>query len=459
MKRDVDAGFTLVETLLAMALGAFLFIALTYTAAAGLRSLEGRRLHQEALALTGQALEEARGIDYATAGIDAAEAGVPTSLDPDGAGPLPAEVMVRTIGGLPHRSTYPLGSSSFNVKRWVTFVDDPGRGDTRDYKRVVVETSWTWRGQTTTQRSEELLAIGNTNRYGLSFSPALGKGGGVVGTKIGIKHLITNQGTFADRFDFSFDVAGVTAYSDSNGNGSFDSGTDLALVDTNSNSKPDTGNVLLQPLVSRTIFIVYTFPVGTPFGTAKPVKIIATSELDPSAVRTVSDTFYAGGVPRILDLYLHKPVSGTAVMNTVIPTSLTETAQSINKGSSFAWVYTAPASPASSYVADKATVQLRLSRPGTTCTGEAEEADYTVILKNTTTGTEWARVSDKAIFVNSCSVTVSLSLPTAGKTLAAGQKLELRVQLDSVTYPNPRTISVKHDSVTTGWTLRLVIMP
>jgi hypothetical protein len=279
-----------------------------------------------------------------------------------------------------------------------------------------------------------------------------------VGSKIAIKHTVTNQGTFSDRFDLSFDVAGVSAYFDSNNNGTFDSSTDLALVDTNSNSKPDTGAALLEPLVPKIVFLVYTFPTGTPFGAAKPVKITFNSELDPGSTRAINDTFYAGGIPRTLDLYLHKLAAGVALMNTVIPTAPNETAQVIARNNSFAWTYTAPSTPASTTVVDKAVVQLRLLRPGTTCTG-AEDASYTVILKNTTTGTEWARVSSKAFFVNTCAANVSVNLATAGKTLAASQKLELRVQLDDVTYGHPREISVLHDGVATGWSLRLVVIP
>jgi type II secretory pathway pseudopilin PulG len=164
-----DAGFSLVETVVAMTLAALVFGAVGGVLVVGLKATLVGRQAQQAADLAHRTMEELRNRDYATLGMDSAEAAsdpaitasryaVPLSNGTTTTEPV---VLITASPINPHVTTTTLNNTSFTVARYVT--SPPADSITgAAYRRVAVVVSWVT-GSRTHSRSTSTL-VGLTRR-------------------------------------------------------------------------------------------------------------------------------------------------------------------------------------------------------------------------------------------------------------------------------------------------------
>ena len=139
---------------------------------------------------------------------------------------------------------------------------------------------------------------GTMVQTGVTFTPDR-SWTGIIGQAVVGVHNLTNNGNATDSFDFSESLSGnftpgVTYYEDADASGTLTPG-DILLTDTDGDSFPNTAP--LAPGASITVLIVYDVPLGTVGGDSATVVSTASSDLQPLANATVTDTISAVAVP------------------------------------------------------------------------------------------------------------------------------------------------------------------
>jgi type II secretory pathway pseudopilin PulG len=144
---DDEAGFSLVEAMAAITILAIGIFAVAQALTFGLGSTGLSRQRLAARAALDQQMEQARALNYDNLVLsDASPLSHATSttnpdywvnqtaqtFDPDGSGPLSAEALVRVAGASPalqhFQSPFFVGSTTYSVYRYVTWVDSPTDG-------------------------------------------------------------------------------------------------------------------------------------------------------------------------------------------------------------------------------------------------------------------------------------------------------------------------------------------
>lgn len=157
---DDDAGFSLVEVLVAAAI---LVIALAGTLQAMLGSMTTVRVareRQQAVAVANEVLERARTVASTSVAMRSGSAELPGStVDPDGTGPIPAETVLHSTTGAITGSEFHFTAAPLTVRTWVTWYDDPTlTTSTQDLRRVTVTVTWPHDGRTETVRASTLVS-------------------------------------------------------------------------------------------------------------------------------------------------------------------------------------------------------------------------------------------------------------------------------------------------------------
>lgn len=154
-----DAGLTLIEVMVAVMVLTASLLSVARVSATGLASLGDSRQRQQAVVLATRSLETARTYPYASLAMRTAET-PETTWDPDGAGALPAEQVVRTdtgsVTGASHQVT--AGAGSQTLRTYVTWYDDPDVGGAQNAKRVTTVVGWTAAGGVREVRMSTLVA-------------------------------------------------------------------------------------------------------------------------------------------------------------------------------------------------------------------------------------------------------------------------------------------------------------
>jgi type II secretory pathway pseudopilin PulG len=174
-----EGGFTLVEAMAALTVLAIGIFGAAQAMTIGLSTTGLSRQRLAARAGLDQQMEEARALNYDNLVLSDPDPGLthstdPTNpdywvdtaaqtYDPDGSGPLTPEPLVRVAGASPalqhYQNPFVVGSTTYTIYRYVTWVDSPtdglgaadkadGNGDgiaegTHDEKRVTVVVTWT----------------------------------------------------------------------------------------------------------------------------------------------------------------------------------------------------------------------------------------------------------------------------------------------------------------------------
>ena len=214
---------------------------------------------------------------------------------------MPGTIKGRIQGRAPYEGTW--GSSTGTEMEWQVEWSDLG---------VSAGTAISWHVSTTTARprSNNLSnqiddnlggcggGIGGTQYADISFTQSTSNTL-PAGSTVYLPHVITNNGNIQDTFDFEltasgdFSVSSVQYYQDLGTVGTYESGTDILLTDTNGDGFPDTGS--MDPGESKSILIKAVLPSAPAAGTAI-LTTVATSNFipasDPTAriTATVQDT-------------------------------------------------------------------------------------------------------------------------------------------------------------------------
>ena len=184
-------------------------------------------------------------------------------------------------------------------------------------------------------------------------------------------HTVTNGGNGADTINLAAVSAGgwtVALYDDVNGNGTYESGTDTLLTDTNADGTPDSGSLAHDGAMH--IIVAVTVPAGTADGASDATTVTGTSVFDNTKTDTATDT-------------INTTAPNVAVVKSVLPagaqppgTTLTYTVVVTNNGSGAAnsVVLTDPIPASTTYQAATITFNAAARTDG----ADADNADYNV---------------------------------------------------------------------------------
>lgn len=444
LRRRQD-GFTLIEASVALLIAAFIFIVLGQTVASALRASGERRLEQQAAALSNEAVEAVRDLEYGEVALLPA-ASDPTRLpvttfDP---GTGPENIFEDPIAGIPSQvTTETFNGITFTLTRYVTWVDDdPLDSETEDYKRFTVVADWTSRGVARTEQLETLIALqsaeaGASNpTYGAAFNPPFDKEYGKESTDIVFSHTVTNIGNRDDYFEITFtnDKGWLVSIRDAV--------TGLPLTDWTGEGTPDTGLLTPNPDAASTldIEVVVTVPIGTPVGESSLTTIEATSFGDPASSSSANDVAVSTGTfsPLNLSLYLKSGMT----LNPTPPASLVPSTASGPDGTTLTWVM--PVAAGFEAISD-GDFSLYVGRRGT-CADDI--VAYTVTVR-TTSGT-WASGSSGDVVTSGCAPVLStVPLPIDGSIALAGDFLYIDVAITEVASGGParRGLTAAFDAV------------
>lgn len=136
--------------------------------------------------------------------------------------------------------------------------------------------------------------LGSTVQPGVTFTPDLALTGFVGQTVVGV-HTLTNDSNADDSFDFAAVISGdytptVSYYEDTDASGTLTAG-DTLLTDTDGDTFVNTG--VLAPAESVGILIVYGIPGTATSGDTATVVSTASSDFQPLANDSVTDTIDA----------------------------------------------------------------------------------------------------------------------------------------------------------------------
>ena len=328
-----DAGFGLIEAVIALVIAGAVFSSVSVAALQTVRSSISARLGQQAADLLTKQIEYVRSLDFYQAtevtsdlagesplGDLTGPAGGPYTLKVNG-----EQVVAGSVGLLPqHMQIVSSQGTDFTIKTYITAVTDTVRAGAAA-RRVTVKVSWLQNGQA---HSRTLSSLYSYFRRGLPL-PRFTFGAPSsyttnTGAALALVGRLTNVGA-PDAFNLSATAPALggtwTWYSDSNGNGVYDAGTDAALTDSDGDGQPDTG--VLQVAQAVTVFAVRT--VGAAEPTPQSVALTAVSAAQPAAsTGTVSFT-HTVAVSSVVcacvltDYYLHNGGSGDTATAASLP--------------------------------------------------------------------------------------------------------------------------------------------
>lgn len=285
---------------MSMVLLAVVFVALASTVTAVLGGLNRARRFQQATALGNQLIEEARDLSFDDIILDSTDpdlvanpeiVGTPETYDPDRGGSLVAEPMVLSTTGavLAHLETITLDNVNYEVRRYVTWVDDTTQGGPdEDYKRYQVTIDWDLAGATHEFTTSTFLTAARRGLPAPKFDVLPDE-----------ETVVAEPGTFAiftfevlntgivDTYDITFDFPLTEPwvplfFLDIDGDRAYTDGVDPMLTDSNGNGTPDTGSIATgEAAFVHVGFDLQTSPVGL-----YDVQFTATSGADATAFDT-----------------------------------------------------------------------------------------------------------------------------------------------------------------------------
>ena len=165
-RASADAGFSLIESVVALTVAALFFTALGGVLVASLRATLVGRQAQQAADLANRTVEKFRNRDYATIGLEAADAATDPAITasryavPSANGTTRTEpiVIATTSPVTQHVTPMALDGTNFSIARYVP--SPPADATTgASYKRVTVVVSWTTGGRTRSRSTSTLVGL------------------------------------------------------------------------------------------------------------------------------------------------------------------------------------------------------------------------------------------------------------------------------------------------------------
>ena len=294
--RRRDDGFSLLESVIALAIAASVFIAMGAAAMTAVRGTTLARTNQQVGDFLQQRLEEIRLLDYASLANRADDmtgdtwvvtCGSTKCVQPVGGANEP--LVLDPVGAVYPHVTQPTAAQANNSDITLyTYVSRPTDSYGAAYKRVTVRAVWRAYGQT---NEKAISTIVTESQRGLPlpvFKFAVKTATTVSvnpGTQVVYGLQVNNLGA-RDRFSLvDDDSIGWSYYTDVNNNLVYDSATDTPLTDTNADGILDTG--LLEPATVRNILAVHTVPDATATASSTTTTWTATSVAQAAATGAV----------------------------------------------------------------------------------------------------------------------------------------------------------------------------
>jgi type II secretory pathway pseudopilin PulG len=347
-----DAGFSLLEAVIALVIAGGVFGSLSLALIGSVRASQQARQNQNAGDILNRQVEFVRSLDFSGATEITNDLAGDSNLTyssgtyylATSAGNEP--VVSASVGLIPqHVQTVVQQNTTYTVSTYITKVTDTTNASA-NYHRVTVIVQWTVNGVTHTRRSSSFFT---DTRRGLPLPRfTIGTSGTYptnVGASLALKVKITNVGA-PDAFNLTASTppsGGSWAwYWDSNSDGVYSTGDSL-LSDSDGDGTKDTG--LLQVGSSIVMFAVRTVVVGEP--TTQNVLITATSAAQPTAStasQSISDQVLVNPASctgcNLISYYLHNSTTygptvyqGTANNGNAIPMLMDRTSPASSRGS------------------------------------------------------------------------------------------------------------------------------
>lgn len=299
-----DAGFSLVEAVVALAIATVVFTALAFALIGGVKSALLSQQNQQAGDVLNKAVEDARALPYQSLSMRAADldVGDPRSpalslvkaYDPltnrtGGTGTEPLVPLDANGALFPHVTAVNENGGTYTVRRYVTIPADAAGAV---YKRLTVVVEWTTLGKLRTRTYSTLIA---ESKRGLPLPDFKFTNGATLsqcrnpGSVAVYDFRITNNGA-RDAWNLTTNPVSPSwsYFEDTNANGSFDNGTDAALP--NNAGVASTG--LLEPTTARRFFAVLQLETAAvkPAPYALSTVFRATSAAQPSYFQELTAT-------------------------------------------------------------------------------------------------------------------------------------------------------------------------
>lgn len=255
--RGGDAGFTLVEVMVAIGMATVVLTAFAYASTSSVQAMHIARLNQQGADLATQQLEHMRTRSFGSLGHD------PAGIAPDPhltSGKYKGESLIQVKGGIsPQIKTTTQNNFAYTV---YTYVTRPVDSIAADNRRVTVVAEWAAYGRTW---SKTMSTVVTQSARGLPLPEfkltAVGASTITVnpGATAAFGFQLSNQGA-PDQFNITTNLTGAVLYLD-NGNDVFDpSGDTMLMTDHNSDGTIDTGR--LEPKQEVVFWVVRAVPEG-----------------------------------------------------------------------------------------------------------------------------------------------------------------------------------------------------
>jgi prepilin-type N-terminal cleavage/methylation domain-containing protein len=349
---EADDGFGMIELMVAFAIFSIAVLGLASVALGSLRSLAISKERQTAVTLATRAIESARYLSYDGLFMDSTGLAPGATFDPDGAGPMPPELLAQRPGGAiaPDTSPYRFTEGSLTVRTRVTWVcsapqtpggacqpSDPNAQnvDTNQWsKRVTVVVSSTV-APTMEVRQSTIVSLADRGLPSPEFSvfPSLGDSATPPNkNEVCFSHAVNNTGS-NDSYEIDFPTtAGFTyrAYEDKGVRGLRDAPHDTLLFDVTGSGAPNTRTVITG--ASLDLLVCYQSQSTPADGATFTFETKVRSAYDGSVSRSLThklvfsstlrlylshlDDEVDGGVPArggTFDLKLQQPVRTTLI--------------------------------------------------------------------------------------------------------------------------------------------------
>lgn len=334
-----EDGFSLPEALMSMVLLAIVFVALAGTITSVLGGLNRARRFQQATALGNQLIEEARDLSFDDIILDSTDpdlaanaeiVGSPEMYDPDRGGPLVAEEMVLATTGavITHRELITVDSVDYEIRRYVTWVDDSVQGGPdRDYKRFQVTIGWNLAGATHEFTTSTFLTAARRGLPAPKFDvlPDEQTLNAEPGTFAIFTFEVLNTG-IVDTYDITVSLPPAEPwvpllFLDVDGDRAYTSGVDPMLTDSNGNGTPDTGSIA----TGEAAFVHLGFNLQTSPAGFYDVELTATSGADGTTAEVGVGHLVVGTAGTTLWLHHDPTPAGADASQTKINYRMNET--------------------------------------------------------------------------------------------------------------------------------------
>lgn len=264
-----DAGFTLIEVVVALGIATGVLTAFAYVSTGTLHALQIARLNQQGTDLATQRLEQLRAVPFGSLGHDPAGiVGDPNLSTCDAGRCYQNEPLVITTGGLKPQITTPAAANNFQYTLY-TYVTQPDDVIGEAVKRVTVVAQWSAYGRTF---SKTMSTVVTQTQRGLPLPEfkltPVGPSTITVnpGAAAAFGFQLNNQGA-PDQWNISSDATQYRVLLD-NGDDIFNAAEDTQeMTDHNGDGKPDTGR--LEPKQSIVFWLVRDVPANATSSTSK----------------------------------------------------------------------------------------------------------------------------------------------------------------------------------------------